>query len=99
MRSRPGGIPRMLFNLCNCVSPSSLTNFGPLCAGGAGFVSAMVGTMVANQKTQAAKTLQGKVPEVDRLGVRIVTDNVVIQFVPPETHDGFTAERRVGGNP
>jgi 7,8-dihydropterin-6-yl-methyl-4-(beta-D-ribofuranosyl)aminobenzene 5'-phosphate synthase len=88
----------MLFNLCNCVSPSSLTNFGPLCAGGAGFVSAMIGIMVANQKTQAAETLKGKVPEVDWLGVRIITDNLVIQFVPPETRDGFTAERRVGGN-
>jgi hypothetical protein len=40
----------MLFNLCNCVAPSSLAA-GPLCAGGAGFVSAMIGAMVANQRT------------------------------------------------
>jgi 7,8-dihydropterin-6-yl-methyl-4-(beta-D-ribofuranosyl)aminobenzene 5'-phosphate synthase len=87
----------MLFNLCNCVAPSSLAA-GPLCAGGAGFVSAMIGAMVANQRTAPAKTLGPAVPEVDWLGVRIVTDNVVIQFVPQETRDGFKIERRVGGN-
>lgn len=88
----------MLFNLCNCVSPSSLaTNFGPLCAGGAGFVSAMIATLAANAKTSPAKTLRGDVPVVDRLAVRMVTDNIVIQFVPTEKRDGLIVERR-GGN-
>jgi 7,8-dihydropterin-6-yl-methyl-4-(beta-D-ribofuranosyl)aminobenzene 5'-phosphate synthase len=87
----------MLFNVCNCVSPSSLaTNFGPLCAGGAGFVTAMIGAMAAAGKTQAAKPLRSEVPVVDWLGVRIVTDNVIIQFVPNETRDGLTIERRSG---
>jgi 7,8-dihydropterin-6-yl-methyl-4-(beta-D-ribofuranosyl)aminobenzene 5'-phosphate synthase len=87
----------MLFNVCNCVSPSSLaTNFGPLCAGGAGFVTAMIGAMAAAGKTQAAKALRSEVPVVDWLGVRIVTDNVIIQFVPNETRDGLTIERRSG---
>ena len=35
-------------------------------------------------------------PEVDRLAVRIVTDNIVIQFVPNETRDGLTIERKSG---
>jgi hypothetical protein len=29
---------------------------------------------------------------VDRLAVRMVTDNIVIQFVPPETHRGIAIE-------
>jgi len=87
----------MLFNLCNCVTPSALADTGTLCAGGAGFVSAMIGAMLAEQKAEAAPVLKGQVPEVDWLGVRIVTDNVVIQFVPTEQRDGFAVER-AGGN-
>src|SRR5262245_64811976 len=33
--------------------------------------------------------------EVDRLAVRIVTDNLTQLFVPEETRDGLTIERRV----
>jgi len=89
----------MLFNVCNCVSASSLAaSYGPLCAGGAGFVSAVIGTLVASAKTAPAKTLRGSVPEVDRLAVRMVTDNIVIQFVPTEKRDGLTIERRTGSN-
>jgi 7,8-dihydropterin-6-yl-methyl-4-(beta-D-ribofuranosyl)aminobenzene 5'-phosphate synthase len=89
----------MLFNSCNCVSGGSLlSSFGPFCAGGAGFVSAMIATMVAGAQTAKAQTLGRKVPEVDRLAVRMVTDNVVIQFVPVEKRDGLTIERRTGGN-
>ena len=32
------------------------------------------------------------------MAVRIVTDNVVIQFVPNEKRGGLTIERRTGGN-
>src|SRR5690606_14201906 len=87
----------MLFNLCNCISSPALAGAGAVCAGGAGFVSAMVGVMLAQQKAQAAPVLRGTVPEIDWLGVRIVTDNVVIQFVPSQTRDGFSVER-AGGN-
>ena len=87
----------MLFNLCNCVPPSALAA-GSFCAGGAGFITAVVGAMAAAGKTQPAPTLRGKVPEVDWLGVRIVTDTTIVQFVPAETRDGFAIERRVGGN-
>jgi len=85
----------MLFNLCNCVPPSALTA-GSFCAGGAGFVTAMMATLAANNRTQAAKTLRGEVPVVDTLAVRMVTDNVIVQFVPSEQRDGLTIERRSG---
>ncbi len=88
----------MLFNICNCADPGLMSSFGPLCAGGAGFVSAMIGAMVANAQTAPARPLGKSVPEVDRLAVRVVTDNVVIQFVPNEQRDGLTIERRSGGN-
>jgi 7,8-dihydropterin-6-yl-methyl-4-(beta-D-ribofuranosyl)aminobenzene 5'-phosphate synthase len=85
----------MLFSGCNCIpDPSAL---GSLCAGGAGFVSAMMAAMVAGARTSEARPLGRAVPEVDRLAVRIVTDNIVIQFVPNEKRGGLTIERR-GGN-
>jgi 7,8-dihydropterin-6-yl-methyl-4-(beta-D-ribofuranosyl)aminobenzene 5'-phosphate synthase len=87
----------MLFNLCNCV-PGSFAAVGSLCAGGAGFVTAMVAAMVASGRTAPARSLGRSVPEVDRLAVRIVTDNIVMQFVPGETRDGIAIERRSGGN-
>ena len=84
----------MLFNLCNCaaafVSPGD-----PLCIGGAGFVTAVMATLAANARTREAKRLRENVPEVDQLAVRIVTDNLTQLFVPEETRDGLTIERRV----
>lgn len=89
----------MLFGGCNCVPAASwLSTLGPLCGGGAGFVSAMIGTMIANARTAPARPLGGAVPQVERLAVRMVTDNVVIQFVPSEQRDGLTIERRSAGN-
>jgi len=89
----------MLFGGCNCVPGSSLLSaYGSLCAGGAGYVSAMIGAMVANARTESAPKLGRDVPKVDRLAVRMVTDNIVIQFVPPETRHGVTIERRSRAN-
>jgi 7,8-dihydropterin-6-yl-methyl-4-(beta-D-ribofuranosyl)aminobenzene 5'-phosphate synthase len=87
----------MLFNVCNCVSPAGLpADIGSFCAGGAGFVSAVMATLAASSRTQPARTLQGDVPMVDKLAVRIVTDNIVIQFVQTEKRDGLTVERKSG---
>jgi len=86
----------MLFGGCNCIADPS--SFGSLCAGGAGFVSAMVAAMVAGARTSEARPLGRAIPEVDRLAVRIVTDNIVIQFVQSEKRDGIIIERRTGGN-
>lgn len=85
----------MLFNVCNCVTPSA-ADLGSLCAGGAGFVSAMIATLAAGAKTAPAKTLRGVVPVVDRLAVRMVTDNIVIQFVANEKRKGLAIERKSG---
>ena len=88
----------MLFGACHCGPGSSLlSDYGSLCAGGAGFVSAMIGTMVASARTRTAPKLGRDIPEVDRLAVRMVTDNIVIQFVPGQTRDGIAIER-AGGN-
>jgi 7,8-dihydropterin-6-yl-methyl-4-(beta-D-ribofuranosyl)aminobenzene 5'-phosphate synthase len=87
----------MLFGPCaSDLSATFLPTAGSLCAGGAGFVSAVVGAMAAAGKTAPAKTLRGEVPVVDRLAVRVVTDNIVIQFLPNETRDGLTIERKSG---
>jgi 7,8-dihydropterin-6-yl-methyl-4-(beta-D-ribofuranosyl)aminobenzene 5'-phosphate synthase len=86
----------MLFNTCNCIADAA--SLGSICAGGAGFVSAMMAAMVAGARTSEARPLGRTIPEVDRLAVRIVTDNIVIQFVPTEKRDGITIERRSGGN-
>ena len=85
----------MLFSGCNCIPEAA--SLGQLCAGGAGFVSAMMAALAASARTSEARPLGRAVPEVDRLAVRIVTDNIVIQFVPNEKRDGLTIERR-GGN-
>jgi len=82
----------MLFSGCNCIADA--TTFGSLCAGGAGFVTAMMAAMAAGERTAPAQPLGRTVPEVDNLAVRIVTDNIVIQFVPSEKRDGLTIERR-----
>jgi 7,8-dihydropterin-6-yl-methyl-4-(beta-D-ribofuranosyl)aminobenzene 5'-phosphate synthase len=87
----------MLFGPCvqDAAAPF-LSGVAPLCAGGAGFVSAVIGTLAASAKTAPAETLGRAVPEVDRLSVRMVTDNIVIQFVPTEKREGLTIERRSG---
>lgn len=84
----------MLFNLCNCAAPLA-SSAGPLCVGGTGFITAVTATLAANARTREAKTLRGNVPEVDRVAVRIVTDNLTQLFVPEETRDGLAIERRV----
>ena len=87
----------MLFGPCaQDAAASFLPAAGSLCAGGAGFVTAMMATLAANGRTAPAKTLRGEVPAVDRLAVRMVTDNIVIQFLPNETRDGLTIERKSG---
>lgn len=80
----------MLFNLCNCGAGLAASS---LCGGGAGFVSAMMAALVAAERTRPAKTLRAAVPEVDRVAVRIVTDNIAMNFVANETRDGLAIER------
>jgi 7,8-dihydropterin-6-yl-methyl-4-(beta-D-ribofuranosyl)aminobenzene 5'-phosphate synthase len=84
----------MLFGSCNCMTrPSSLSRRSLLCAGGAGFVTALVSTMIGSGQTAQAKTLSGAVPEVDRLSVRIVSDIIVRRNVASQKLDGLTIDR------
>jgi 7,8-dihydropterin-6-yl-methyl-4-(beta-D-ribofuranosyl)aminobenzene 5'-phosphate synthase len=87
----------MLFGPCVTDSAATfLPGAASLCAGGAGFIAAVAGALAAAGKTAPAKTLRGEVPVVDRLAVRVVTDNIVIQFLPNEQRAGLTIERRSG---
>ena len=84
----------MLFGPCDCTTHSlSLSRRGLLCAGGAGFVSALVGTLVGSRRTAQAQPLGGRVPEVDFLSVRMVDDVAARFYVPSHKLDGLTVER------
>jgi len=87
----------MLFGPCvRDAGAAFLGGIAPLCGGGAGFISAMMATLAASARTAPAQTLWRAVPVVDRLAVRMVTDNIVIQFIPTEKRDGLTIERHSG---
>jgi 7,8-dihydropterin-6-yl-methyl-4-(beta-D-ribofuranosyl)aminobenzene 5'-phosphate synthase len=84
----------MLFGPCNCTpAPSSLSRRGLLCAGGAGFVTALVSTLIGSGRTAQAKTLSGSVPELDRVNVTIVSDIMVRRNVATQKLDGLTVQR------
>src|SRR5215471_7578453 len=89
----------MLFGTCNCNwNGSPISRRGLLCSGGAGFVTALIGTLASSSRTAQAQALASKPPEVDSLAVRIVTDNQIIKFIPTEkreplAHDGGRAGR------
>ena len=84
----------MLFSACNCApATSGLSRRGLLCAGGAGFITAVMGTLIKSGRTAHAKTLSGPVPEVDRLNVTIVDDIMVRRNVATQKLEGLTIER------
>jgi 7,8-dihydropterin-6-yl-methyl-4-(beta-D-ribofuranosyl)aminobenzene 5'-phosphate synthase len=88
----------MLFGSCNCHSRLPMSRRRLLCAGGGGFVLALIGTLAGSARTARAQALGSRVPEVDRVAVRIVTDNQVIQFIPSEKRGGLAIEPRTGAN-
>jgi len=86
----------MLFSTCSCFRPSSISRRALLCAGGAGFVTALVSTLLGSGRTAQAQRLTGPIPEVDRLTVQMVTDNIVRLFVPSQKLEGVITERHPG---
>jgi 7,8-dihydropterin-6-yl-methyl-4-(beta-D-ribofuranosyl)aminobenzene 5'-phosphate synthase len=89
----------MLFAACNCLpTVSGISRRRLICGGGAGFVSALVGTLAGSRRTARAQALGSRVPEVDGLAVTIVTDTQIIKFIPTEKRNGLTIERRPAGN-
>ena len=84
----------MLFSACNCTpGASGLSRRGLVCAGGAGFVTALIGTLIGSGRTAQASTLNRPVPEVDRLNVTIVDDIMVRRSVATQKLGGLTVER------
>jgi len=59
-----------------------------------GFVAGLVETLTSAGHVAQAATLAGKAPEVDRLTIRIVTDNVVDRYAHPAKIEGVTVDRR-----
>lgn len=90
----------MLFSkMCGCVSPrlpysrrGNPDRRDLLCAGGVGFIAAVVATLTGASKIARAQALGRTVPQVDRLAVRIVTDNCVFFFTPKEKQKDLTVE-------
>ena len=89
----------MLFSPCaQDTAALFLPGASSLCTGGVGFVTAMMATLATNARTAPARTLGQAIPGVDRLAVRMVTDNIVIQFVQSEMREGIHIERRARAN-
>src|SRR5215471_1180819 len=97
-RRLPGlGDSDMLFGTCNCKpSASSISRRGLLCGGGAGFVTALIGTLASSSRTARAQALASTPPEVDSLAVRIVTDFLFNDTTTTEKRDGLSIERKPG---
>jgi 7,8-dihydropterin-6-yl-methyl-4-(beta-D-ribofuranosyl)aminobenzene 5'-phosphate synthase len=87
----------MLFGVCSChlMRSPSISRRTLLHASGAGFVSALISTLVGSSRTAQAQALGSQPPWVDRLAVRIVTDNHLVLFVPSEKRDGLAIEQPV----
>jgi 7,8-dihydropterin-6-yl-methyl-4-(beta-D-ribofuranosyl)aminobenzene 5'-phosphate synthase len=91
----------MLFGkLCRCMTSPRFEALGEgvdrrdfLCAGGAGFVTALVTMLAGASRTAKAQPLGHKVPEVDRLAVRIVTDNYFFPYLLSQKLGDLTVER------
>src|SRR5262249_22486702 len=78
------GDSAMLFGTCNCNwNGSPISRRGLLCSGGAGFVTALIGTLASSSRTAQAQALASKPPEVDSLAVRIITDNQAAAYGAP----------------
>jgi 7,8-dihydropterin-6-yl-methyl-4-(beta-D-ribofuranosyl)aminobenzene 5'-phosphate synthase len=90
----------MLFGkLCRCGATrgisvrSRLDRRELLRGGGAGFVAALVATLAGTSRTARAQALGRSVPEVDRLAVRIVTDNYFFPYFAPQKFPDIVVER------
>lgn len=64
------------------LSDSEMARRDVLCAGGAAMLSCVVGGLLGGAKPARAQPLNGPVPEVDRLAVRVVTDSYQLAIAP-----------------
>src|SRR3979411_1813530 len=73
----------MLFGTCGCLPTASpMSRRGLLCAGGAGFVTALIGTLAGASRTARAQALASRPPEGDSLAGPGVTDNNIPKCIP-----------------
>src|SRR5438477_6850752 len=61
---------------------SGISRRDVLCAGGAAMFSSLVATLLGGAQPARAQGLNGPVPEVDRLAVRVVTDSYQLAIAP-----------------
>jgi 7,8-dihydropterin-6-yl-methyl-4-(beta-D-ribofuranosyl)aminobenzene 5'-phosphate synthase len=67
----------MLICQCNAIQRREV-----VCGGGAALFSSIVATLIGSEKPVRAETMSGKVPEIDRLAVRVVVDSYQFAVAP-----------------
>lgn len=67
----------MLMCQCNAIHRRDV-----VCGGGAAMFSAIVATLMGSAKPARAETIAGKVPEIDRVAVRVVVDSYQFAVAP-----------------
>jgi 7,8-dihydropterin-6-yl-methyl-4-(beta-D-ribofuranosyl)aminobenzene 5'-phosphate synthase len=67
----------MLFCQCSAVHRRNV-----VCGGGAALFNAIVATLMGGTKPVRAETIAGKVPEIDRVAVRVVVDSYQFAVAP-----------------
>jgi 7,8-dihydropterin-6-yl-methyl-4-(beta-D-ribofuranosyl)aminobenzene 5'-phosphate synthase len=65
--------------ICQC---NAIHRRDVLCGGGAAVFSAIVATLIGSEKPVRAEAISGKIPEIDRLAVRIVVDSYQFAVAP-----------------
>jgi 7,8-dihydropterin-6-yl-methyl-4-(beta-D-ribofuranosyl)aminobenzene 5'-phosphate synthase len=84
---------------CDCLPRTNIFDRGAigrrgvLRAAGLGFAASLVATLVGEARTARAQPLGHPVPQVDRLTVTILTDNLVSPFLTSQQLDGLKIER------
>jgi 7,8-dihydropterin-6-yl-methyl-4-(beta-D-ribofuranosyl)aminobenzene 5'-phosphate synthase len=64
-----------------------------LCAVGAGFITAMMSTLMGSGRVARAQSLGVAAPQVDKLAIRVLVDNYVFTFDQTEKRKDLTVER------
>lgn len=67
----------MLICQCNAIHRRDM-----MCGGGAALLSAIVATLIGSERPVRAETISGKVPEIDRVAVRVVVDSYQFAVAP-----------------
>jgi 7,8-dihydropterin-6-yl-methyl-4-(beta-D-ribofuranosyl)aminobenzene 5'-phosphate synthase len=67
----------MLICQCNAIHRRDV-----MCGGGAALLSAIVATLIGSEKPVRAETISSKVPEIDRVAVRVVVDSYQFAVAP-----------------